>query len=134
MLFRSWEALEGLAKHNGPVSSPTWAMVEANDECDLELASWPSLEAQVAAIADDVAYDNHDIDDGLRSGILSLDDLLQLPIIARHWEAIGERHPGISNDKRQRALVRDMATTLTDDDGPSLEDALAKRDALLAQV
>jgi len=111
----SWEALEGLAKHNGPVSSPTWAMVEANDECDLELASWPSLEAQVAAIADDVAYDNHDIDDGLRSGILSLDDLLQLPIIARHWEAIGERHPGISNDKRQRALVRDMIGSMVGD-------------------
>jgi dGTPase len=111
----SWEALEGLAKHNGPVSAPTWAMVEANDEYDLELSSWPSLEAQVAAIADDIAYDNHDIDDGLRSGILNLDDLLDLPLIARHWEAIGQRHLGISNDKRQRALVRDMIGSMVGD-------------------
>ena len=51
----SWEALEGLAKHNGPVIDPTWAMAEANSEWDLELASWPGLEAQVAAIADDIA-------------------------------------------------------------------------------
>ena len=50
------------------------------------LDSWPSLEAQVAAIADDIAYDNHDIDDGLRSGILDLDALMELPFVARHWD------------------------------------------------
>ncbi len=64
----SWEALEGLAKHNGPVAEPQWALAEANEGFDLELESWPSLEAQIAAIADDIAYDNHDIDDGLRVG------------------------------------------------------------------
>jgi len=111
----SWEALEGLAKHNGPVLHPTWAMAEANAEWDLELATWPGLEAQVAAIADDIAYDNHDIDDGLRSGILDLDDLLDLPLVARHWLAIGERHPGLSADKRQRALVRDMIGSMVGD-------------------
>lgn len=111
----SWEALEGLAKHNGPVVEPTWAMAEANAEWDLELGSWPGLEAQVAAIADDIAYDNHDIDDGLRAGILDLDELTELPIIARHWAAIGERHPGINADKRQRALVRDMIGTMVGD-------------------
>ena len=111
----SWEALEGLAKHNGPVASQTWAMAEANAEWDLELSSWPSLEAQVAAIADDIAYDNHDIDDGLRAGILSLEELVELPIVARHWAAISERHPGISNEKRQRALVRDMIGSMVGD-------------------
>jgi dGTPase len=111
----SWEALEGLAKHNGPVTTQTWAMTEANAEWSLGLSSWPSLEAQVAAIADDIAYDNHDIDDGLRSGILNLDDLLELPIVERHWAAIGVRHPGISNDKRQRALVRDMIGSMVGD-------------------
>ena len=104
----SWEALEGLAKHNGPVASPTWAMAEANDEWDLELGSWPGLEAQIAAISDDIAYDNHDIDDGLRAGLLDLDELIALPLIARLWNAIEQRHPGLSTDKKQRALVRDM--------------------------
>src|SRR5438067_7152170 len=111
----SWEALEGLAKHNGPVREPTWAMAEANAEWELELDSWPGLEAQVAAIADDIAYDNHDIDDGLRSGLFELDELIELPLIQRHWRPIGEQHPGISADKRQRALVRDMIGAMVGD-------------------
>ena len=104
----SWEALEGLAKHNGPVIDPTWAMVEANCDQDLELGSWPGLEAQIAAISDDIAYDNHDIDDGLRAGLLELDELVELPLVGRLWEAIERRHPGLSLEKKQRALVRDM--------------------------
>jgi dGTPase len=111
----SWEALEGLAKHNGPVRALTWAMAEANVEWDLELDTWPCLEAQVAAIADDIAYDNHDIDDGLRSGLLDLDELVQLPLIQRHWAAIGERHPDVPIEKRQRALVRDMIGAMVGD-------------------
>ena len=111
----TWETLEGLAKHNGPVVAPSWALAEADGEFGLELGSWPSLEAQVAAIADDIAYDNHDIDDGLRSGILVLEELLEVTIVARHWAAIGERHPGLSLDRRQRALVRDMIGTMVGD-------------------
>jgi len=104
----SWEALEALAKHNGPVSSPTWAMSEANAEWDLELSSWPGLEAQVAAISDDIAYDNHDVDDGLRAGLLDIEELIELPLVRRLWDAVERRHPGLTVDKRQRALVRDM--------------------------
>jgi dGTPase len=111
----SWEALEGLAKHNGPVREPTWATAEANRECDLELSTWPNLEAQVAAISDDIAYDNHDIDDGLRAGLLELDELLQLSIARRLWDAIGERHHGIPLEKQQRALVRDMIGAMVED-------------------
>ena len=111
----SWETLEGLAKHNGPIDHPTWAMAEVTGEWDLELDSWPGLEAQVAAISDDIAYDNHDIDDGLRSGLLQLDELVELPLVRRHWEAISERHPDISVDKHQRALVRDMIGTMVAD-------------------
>ncbi|MEC9110318.1 MAG: dNTP triphosphohydrolase, partial [Pseudomonadota bacterium] len=72
----TWETLEGLAKHNGPIFEPGWALAEIDRAFPLDLHSWPSLEAQVAAIADDIAYDNHDIDDGLRAGFLDLDDLL----------------------------------------------------------
>jgi len=115
----SWEALEGLAKHNGPLPQPTWAMNEVNDEWNLELASWPGLEAQIAAISDDIAYDNHDIDDGLRAGLLDLDELIERPLIRRLWDAIGERHPGLAVEKRQRALVRDMI-------GHMVEDVLAE--------
>jgi dGTPase len=115
----SWEAVEGLAKHNGPVLSPTWAMLEANAERDLELGSWPGLEAQVAAISDDIAYDNHDIDDGLRAGLLRLDELIELPLIKRLWGAIEQRHPGLLIEKKQRALVRDMI-------GHMVEDVLAE--------
>jgi dGTPase len=111
----SWEALEGLAKHNGPVVGPTWAMAEAKAEWDLELSTWPSLEAQVAAIADDIAYDNHDIDDGLRSGLLELDELIALPVVEPLWNAIGDRHPGIDLEKRQRALVRDLIGAMVED-------------------
>ena len=111
----SWEALEGLAKHNGPVISPNWAMAEANAGFDLELGSWPGLEAQVAAVADDIAYDNHDIDDGLRAGILDFDELIELPFAGRHWRAITERHPDAPLDRRLRALVREQIGTMVGD-------------------
>ncbi|QDP19149.1 deoxyguanosinetriphosphate triphosphohydrolase [Sphingomonas xanthus] len=110
-----WETLEGLAKHNGPVAAPKWAMAEADAAFALDLQSWPSLEAQVAAIADDIAYDNHDIDDGLRSGILDLDALLELPFVQRHWAAIEQRHPGLSRERKLKALVRDGIGTMVGD-------------------
>ena len=103
----SWETLEGLAKHNGPVAAPNWALGEANEAYDLELDSWPSLEAQIAAIADDIAYDNHDIDDGLRSGVLKLDALLELPLVRACWDEIEARHPGLDPVRKQKALIRD---------------------------
>ena len=103
----TWEMLEGLAKHNGPVREPGWALAEADASFPLDLGSWPGLEAQVAAISDDIAYDNHDIDDGLRAGILQLDELLELPLVRRLWDAIGTRHPGLDEDRKVKALVRD---------------------------
>jgi dGTPase len=111
----SWETLEGLAKHNGPVANAPWALAEADAQFGFELDSWPSLEAQVAALADDIAYDNHDIDDGLRAGILSLDALLELPLVARHWDAIGRRHPDLALDRKLKALVRDKIGTMVGD-------------------
>ncbi|HEY9092364.1 deoxyguanosinetriphosphate triphosphohydrolase [Parasphingorhabdus sp.] len=104
----TWEMLEGLAKHNGPVLKPTWALAEADADMPLDLESWPSLEAQIAAVADDIAYDNHDIDDGIRAGLLSIDQLLILPFIAERWTAICTRYPEVDRDRLIPELVRDQ--------------------------
>ena len=111
-----WETLEGLAKHNGPVTGPLpWALAEANAEWDLELATWPSLEAQIAAIADDIAYDNHDVDDGLRAGLFSLDELLDVPLVARLWRQVEARHPGLPAARLAPELVRDQIGLMVND-------------------
>ena len=104
----SWELLEGLAKHNGPVAAPNWALAELDAAYPLDLGQWPSLEAQVAAVADDIAYDNHDIDDGLRAGFLTLDDLLALDFLADQWRAVEKRHPHAPRERQLRELVRDQ--------------------------
>ncbi|MGZ8998332.1 MAG: deoxyguanosinetriphosphate triphosphohydrolase family protein, partial [Allosphingosinicella sp.] len=111
----SWETLEGLAKHNGPVASPGWALTEADSEFPLDLESWPSLEAQVAAIADDIAYDNHDIDDGLRAGLFTLDELLEVPLIASTWNAVRGRYPEVDRDRLAAELVRDQIGLMVND-------------------
>ncbi|MFN4112969.1 MAG: deoxyguanosinetriphosphate triphosphohydrolase [Sphingomonadaceae bacterium] len=102
----SWEVLEGLAKHNGPVRVPNWALAELDASYSLDLASHASLEAQVAAVADDIAYDNHDIDDGLRSGFLQLDELLTLDFVADQWRSVEAQFPDAPLDRRLRELVR----------------------------
>ena len=111
----SWEVLEGLAKHNGPVTSPAWALAELDAQCPLALGDWPSLEAQVAALADDIAYDNHDIDDGLRAGFLVLDDLLSLDFVADQFRGIERRFPDAPRDRQLRELVRGQIGLMVND-------------------
>jgi dGTPase len=111
----SWEVLEGLAKHNGPVAAPGWALAELDAAYPLDLARWPSLEAQVAALADDIAYDNHDIDDGLRAGILDLDELLSLDFVAEQWNAIERKFPAAPAERRLRELVRSQIGWMVND-------------------
>ncbi|WP_295527603.1 deoxyguanosinetriphosphate triphosphohydrolase [Novosphingobium sp. Chol11] len=111
----SWEMLEGLAKHNGPVRAPTWALAELDAAFPLELDRHASLEAQVAAISDDIAYDNHDIDDGLRAGFLTLDGLLALPSLAAQWRGIESRFPGAPRARLQRELVRGQIGRMVND-------------------
>lgn len=111
----TWDLLEGLAKHNGPVIAPNWALAELDEAFPLELGQWPSLEAQVAAVADDIAYDNHDIDDGLRAGFLSLDELLELDFLADQWREVERRHSGEPRERQLRELVRDQIGLMVND-------------------
>ncbi|HLL29851.1 MAG TPA: deoxyguanosinetriphosphate triphosphohydrolase [Allosphingosinicella sp.] len=111
----SWETLEGLAKHNGPVTDPPWALAEADCEFPLDLGTWPSLEAQVAAVADDIAYDNHDIDDGLRAGLFRLRELLEVPMVARAWNEVRARFPDVDEARLVPELVRDQIGLMVGD-------------------
>jgi dGTPase len=111
----TWEMLEGLAKHNGPVASPPWALAEIDRDFPLDLAGQPSLEAQVAALSDDIAYDNHDIDDGLRAGLLTLDQVLSAPVVAEGWAAVRDRWPGLPPEKLAGELIRDQIGRMVGD-------------------
>jgi len=111
----SWETLEGLAKHNGPVRHPGWALRAADEDFPLALDQYSSLEAQVAAIADDIAYDNHDIDDGLRSGLLSLEQILEVPLVTRCWDAVRARHSDLPEARLTGELVRSQIGTMVND-------------------
>ncbi len=111
----TWELLEGLAKHNGPVGMVNWALADLDEVYPLELRSWPSLEAQVAAISDDIAYDNHDIDDGLRAGFLTLDELMTQDFIADNWREVERRFPGAPRDRQLRELVRSQIGLMVND-------------------
>ena len=111
----SWEMLEGLAKHNGPVVTPSWAMAAADAVYPLDLTSHASLEAQIAAVSDDIAYDNHDIDDGLRSGILERDALLALPFVAARWDKVKRRYPDVSEVRLLPELIRAQIGVMVND-------------------
>ena len=111
----TWETLEGLAKHNGPIARPGWALAECDAAFPLELTRWSSLEAQVAAIADDIAYDNHDIDVGLRAGLLTLDQLLAVPVVAREWDGVRARFPDVAPERLVGELIRTQIGTMVND-------------------
>jgi dGTPase len=111
----SWDLLEGLAKHNGPVTAPGWALQAVNAGYDMDLVSWPSLEAQIAAVADDIAYDNHDIDDGIRAGLLSIEQLCTLPFVADRWQAILARYPDHAPDRLVPELIREQIGVMVND-------------------
>src|SRR6056297_1805153 len=112
----TWETLEGIAKHNGPVglhdvgnasvNGLPWALAEYNARHDLELHSHASAEAQVAALADDIAYNNHDLHDGLRAGLFTEADIRDLPIVGACYAQVDARYPQIDNYRRRHEALR----------------------------
>lgn len=110
-----WETLEGLAKHNGPVYEPGWAMADVDAAFPLDLGRRASLEAQVAAVADDIAYDNHDIDDGLRAGLLDFDQVQAAPLVAEIWPGVRDRLPGVEPRLLAAELVRSQIGAMVND-------------------
>ena len=124
----TWETLEGLVKHNGPLTDRAGAPLERYrrhgvpasilDYCrvhDLQLWSFASVEAQVAAVADDIAYDAHDIDDGLRAKLFELEEIIAVPLPARIVAAIRETHPSLDHDRLVHELIRQLIGLLIDD-------------------
>lgn len=111
----SWETLEGLAKHNGPIFDPGWAMSAADAPFQLALGSHASLEAQVAAVADDIAYDNHDIDDGLRAGLLDFEALTAVPLVADGWSRVVSRYPDVEPLRLRSELIRQQIGVMVND-------------------
>ena len=121
----TWESLEGIVKHNGPLTARSGAPIGPYREqgvpvgiadyvkkFDLELWSFASMEAQVAAIADDIAYDAHDIDDGLRAGLFRVDDLKVIPLISDITAAIARHYPDLDEVRRGAELVRELISYL----------------------
>ncbi|HEY0107542.1 MAG TPA: deoxyguanosinetriphosphate triphosphohydrolase [Rhizomicrobium sp.] len=112
----TWETLEGLVKHNGPLHPPLAGPIQSFDaRWALELASWPSLEAQVASLADDIAYVNHDIDDGLRAELFGIDDLADAPLAGPHVRQVRARYGRIDLGRFIGELVRTLMSELVED-------------------
>ncbi len=136
----AWETLEGLVKHNGPLLDAEGrpalryaargvplAILEYNAQHDLELSTYAGGEAQAAAIADDIAYDAHDIDDGLRAGLFTIDDLRQVPFLDGLLGEIEGRYPGLELSRRIHELTRRVITRF-------VEDVLAEGDRRIAAL
>ena len=112
----TWETLEGLAKHNGPVTGVLpWALADYSARHDLELATYASAEAQVAAISDDVAYNHHDLHDGLRAELFSTDELAALPILQDCFAEVDRKYPDLNYYRRRHEALRRFFGVLVED-------------------
>ena len=118
----TWETLEGIAKHNGPlikkqsdIDALPWALKDLPEWEKLELETYAGPEAQVAALADDIAYNNHDIDDGLRAGLFTVANVCEVPIVGRHFADVRRRYPDISENRLIHEAVRDLIGYMVSD-------------------
>ena len=112
----TWETLEGIAKHNGPVTGDIpWALIAYNTRHDLELHSHASAEAQAAALADDIAYNNHDLHDGLRAELFSTDELAELPILRDCFARVDAKYPDLNYYRRRHEALRRFFGVLVED-------------------
>ena len=122
----TWETLEGLAKHNGPVTGDLpLALAECDAVHGLELGSHAGGEAQVAAIADDIAYNNHDLHDGLRAGLFTDAEIADLPIVGACYAEVDRLHPGLGPKRRRHEALRRVF-------GEMVGDVIAESQRLLA--
>jgi dGTPase len=121
----TWETLEGIAKHNGPVIGPNadekhagplpYALGEVNAQWDMELDTFASAEAQVAAISDDIAYSHHDLHDGLRSGLFDETDLMELPVTGPAFAAVDALYPNLDKMRRRHEALRRVFGLMVED-------------------
>ncbi len=124
----TWETLEGIAKHNGPVSGPLpYALADYNARHDLELDTHAGAEAQAAAIADDIAYNNHDLHDGLRAGLFTDEEIAALPIVGACFSEVDRRYPGLERKRRRHEALRRVF-------GAMVGDVIATSRARLAEA
>ena len=111
----TWETLEGVVKHNGPLLNPHIVIKEYNKIHDLELNTYPGLEAQIASLSDDIAYNNHDIDDGFRAGFISLDDLKNIELFSEIIKEINSDYKSIDNYMIVKELIRRLIGLMVND-------------------
>ena len=112
----TWETLEGIAKHNGPVPDPVPLMLAEYDAVhDLELHTHASAEAQVAALSDDIAYNNHDLMDGLRAGLFETEEICDLPLVGDNFRQVDARWPGLDPKRRRYEAMRRVFGVMVED-------------------
>ncbi|MEM6479359.1 MAG: deoxyguanosinetriphosphate triphosphohydrolase [Pseudomonadota bacterium] len=130
----TWESLEGIAKHNGPVTGNLpYALADYNARDNLELETHASAEAQVAALSDDIAYNNHDLMDGLRAGLFDEDAISALPMVGDCFRDVDRRFPGLGRGRRRHEALRRVFGLMVEDVIVTSERNLAEAGAQTAR-
>ncbi|MEM8916856.1 MAG: dGTP triphosphohydrolase, partial [Pseudomonadota bacterium] len=113
----TWETIEGVIKHNGPVAAEKVPKVvsDLNEIWPMELTYQASLEAQIANLSDDIAYMNHDIDDGVRAGFFTLDELGELPFVGPIVRRVDDRYPDLETRRRKHEIIRRLVDQMVSD-------------------